>query len=153
MNLPFDVLLLILRVAFVFLLYFFLFQVIRVTSRDISRVQPRRVADPADPVEESGYGALIVVQTGQAQLVPGQRLPLEPYTTLGRRLSNTIQLDDDFISGEHTIISLREDGNWWVEDAGSTNGTYVNGMRITAPVQIRNDDAVGVGRVELRLEI
>jgi len=152
-NLPFDVLLVVLRVAFVFLLYFFLFQVIRVTSRDISRTQPRAVVAADAMPEESAYGVLIVVQPGQAKLLPGQRLPLEPYTTLGRRLSNTIQLDDDFVSGEHTRISIREDGNWWVEDAGSTNGTYVNGMKISAPVQVRNGDTVGIGRVELRLEV
>ncbi len=152
-NLPFDVLLVVLRVAFIFLLYFFLFQVIRVTSRDISRAQPRPLIDTGVGAEESAYGTLVVVQPGQAKLLPGQRLPLEPYTTLGRRLSNTIQVDDDFASGEHTIISIREDGNWWVEDAGSTNGTYVNGVKITAPTQVRSGDTVGIGRAELQLEI
>ena len=151
-NLPFDVLLVVLRVAFIFLLYFFLFQVIRVTSRDISRAQPRTVVAGPE-TDESAYGALVVVQPGQAKLLPGQRLPLEPYTTLGRRLSNTIQVDDDFASGEHTIISIREDGNWWVEDAGSTNGTYVNGVKINAPTQVRSGDTIGIGRAELRLEV
>lgn len=152
-NLPFDVLLVILRVAFVFLLYFFLFQVIRVTSRDVSRVQPRPTLAEAGVAEESAYGALIVMQPGQTGWKPGTRLPLEPYTTIGRRLSNTIQLEDDFASGEHTRISIHEDGNWWVEDAGSTNGTYVNGVKITAPTMVRSGDTVGIGRVELRLEM
>lgn len=153
-NLPFDVLLLVLRVAFIFIIYFFLFQVVRVTSRDISRVaaRPPQADDKVLP-DESAYGAMVVLQAGQSGLRPGQRLPLEAYTTLGRRITNTIQLEDDFISGEHTSVSLREDGNWWAEDMGSTNGTYVNGARIAAPVLVRNGDSIGVGRVEFRLDV
>lgn len=148
-NLPFDVLIVSLRIVFVFLIYFFLYQVIRVTTREVSRVQP--VAAAAQSAEEAALGYLVVVQPGQSGLKVGQQLPLLAYTTLGRRQTNTIPLEDDFISGEHTLISLREDGNWWLEDVGSTNGSYLNGKRITQAQVVGPDDLVGVGRVELRL--
>ena len=46
-------------------------------------------------------------------------------TSLGRKPSNAIVLDDDFISGEHSLVSWR-DGRAWLEDVASTNGTFLN---------------------------
>jgi len=149
-NLPFDILIVSLRFIFVFLIYFFLYQVVRVITRDISRVQP--VAAAAEAAGDDGpLGQLVVVQPGKSGLRIGQSLPLLAYTTMGRRQTNTIPLEDDFISGEHSILSLREDGNWWLEDGGSTNGTYLNGKRIDQPTPVGPGDLVGVGRVELRI--
>jgi len=142
-SLPFDIFILLLRVAFIFLLYFFLFQVVRVLMRDLRQVQPA-------PPPPALYGQAVVVDPGSSRLTPGTAFNLEPVTTLGRKLTNTIPLDDNFVSGEHARLFLR-DNRWWVEDWNSTNGTQVNGAEITQPTPLLDGDIVGVGGVRLKL--
>jgi hypothetical protein len=143
-NIPFDIFILLVRLAFVFLLYFFLFQVVRVLVRDLRQVRPA-------PVAPNPYGQVVVVDPGSGTLTPGTAFNLEPVTTIGRRMSNTIALDDNFVSGEHARLFLRENG-WWVEDWNSTNGTQLNGAEVTRPTPILDGDIVGVGGVRLKLQ-
>jgi hypothetical protein len=142
-NLPFDIVILLLRLAFVFLLYFFVFQVVRTLTRDLRGVKP--VEAPVSP-----YGRLIVVNPGSTGIAPGTGFNLEPITTIGRRLTHTIVLDDNFISGEHSLLTWR-DGHWWAEDYRSTNGTLLNGAELTRPTAMRDGDVLTIGGVQLKL--
>jgi pSer/pThr/pTyr-binding forkhead associated (FHA) protein len=74
---------------------------------------------------------------------------LQAVTSLGRKPSNSIILDDDFVSGEHSLISWR-DGRPWLEDVASTNGTFLNDAEVTRPVSISEGDIVGIGGVRLK---
>src|SRR5436190_13302229 len=115
-TLPFDIFILGLRIAFIGLLYLFIFQVMRVMVRDL------RQAGPAEaPPARSRYGKLVVVEPGRSRLAPGTVFTLQAVTSLGRKPSNAIVLDDDFISAEHALISWR-DSRPWLEDVASTNG-------------------------------
>jgi hypothetical protein len=142
-NLPFDIVVFLLRIVFVFFLYFFLFQIVRVLSRDLRTVKPPE----ATP---SPYGRAVIVEPGSMQIAPGVSYQLQPITSLGRKLSNTIVLDDNFVSGEHTLLTWR-DGRWWVEDVASTNGTFVNGAEVTRPTPLLDGDVIGVGGVQLKI--
>jgi hypothetical protein len=142
-NLPFDIVILLLRLAFVFLLYFFVFQVVRTLTRDLRGVKP--VEAPVSP-----YGRLIVVTPGSTGMAPGSGFNLEPITSIGRRLTNTIVLDDNFISGEHTLLTWRDE-HWWAEDYRSTNGTLLNGAELTRPTAMRDGDVLTIGGVQLKL--
>jgi len=93
---------------------------------------------------------LIVVNGGDSGLIPGDILPIEPVTSLGRDLSNTVALRDTFASAEHALLSLRDD-LWWLEDLGSTNGTFVNGAQIEEHTLVADGDIIRVGQVELKL--
>jgi pSer/pThr/pTyr-binding forkhead associated (FHA) protein len=144
-NIPFDIFILLVRLAFVFLLYFCLFQVVRVLIRDLRQVRPA-------PVAPNPYGQVVVVEPGSSPvLTPGMTFNLEPVTTIGRKMSNTIPLDDNFVSGEHARLFLRENG-WWVEDWNSTNGTQLNGAEVTRPTPVLDGDILGVGGVRLKLQ-
>ena len=57
---------------------------------------------------------------------------------------------DTFVSQLHARL-YRRDGRMWVEDLGSTNGTYVNSKRLTSPLSLRRGDRVQVGRTVLEL--
>ena len=71
---------------------------------------------------------------------------------VGREGENDIPLvRDEFSSGRHARFEPRRDGVW-VEDIGSTNGTYVNGVRLTAPRKLSSGDVVRVGETDLRFE-
>lgn len=145
-NLSFDGFILLLRVILIFLIYFFLFQVIRVIIREI-----RSVATPATErsiVEPGGH--LIVKTPGHSGLRAGVRLALEPVTVIGRHPRATIQIDDGFVSSEHVQVAWN-DGNWWVTDLGSTNGTVLNGKPITVPIGMHFGDIIEIGDVQLQL--
>lgn len=96
-------------------------------------------------------GRLVVVGAGAATRL-GASYALLPLTTLGRAPTNTIVLDDTFCSQEHALVT-RRDGQWWLEDRGSSNGTRLNGEPVREPVVLSSGDVIGVGRLELRVEL
>ena len=146
-ELPFEWFILILRIIFIALLYFFVFQVIRVVSREM-----RAVADP-DVTRSTGErvsGALQVEDPGQTGLHRGQIFELDPVSVIGRDRRATISVEHSFVSTEHSQLSW-EDGQWWASDLRSTNGTYVNGSRITVSTALQPGDHIQVGDVTFRL--
>ncbi|CAN5184121.1 hypothetical protein BH18CHL2_BH18CHL2_03270 [soil metagenome] len=81
----------------------------------------------------------------------GERLPLRAVTSIGRDRGNYLVVEDEAASARHAVVSFT-DGEWWVEDAGSTNGTIVNGSRIWEKERLHFGDEVTVGRIGMRLE-
>lgn len=143
-DVPFEWFVLILRILFIFLLYFFVFQVIRVISRDL------RSSAQSDQPTTSMHGALLIDDPGESDLLRGELFHLDPVTVIGRHPKATISLDVTFVSSEHAQVSW-ERGSWWVTDLHSTNGTYVNGQRIEVPTRISNGDVVEIGGTRMRL--
>ncbi len=142
-TLPFDIFILGLRIAFIALIYLFIFQVMRVIVRDLRQVAP------VETPPRSKYGKLVIAEPGHSRLAPGTVFTLQAVTSLGRKPSNTIVLDDDFVSGEHSLVSWR-DGRAWLEDVASTNGTFLNEAEIVRPTAISEGDILGVGDVRLK---
>lgn len=82
----------------------------------------------------------------------GTRLPLSGSSVLiGRAPGATLQVSDDFASSRHARI-FQQSGVWFLEDLGSTNGTFVSGQRVTGPVPLEVGTAVQIGQsmIELR---
>jgi len=71
---------------------------------------------------------------------------------IGRNLGNDIVITDEEMSSRHACFS-RADGKFWVEDLGSTNGTFVNGQRIQAPTSLRDEDLLKMGRTFLKFKV
>lgn len=142
-NLSIGVILLMLRVAVVFLLYFFLWQVLRVVARDVHSGGPA-------PAPASPYGQLVVVAAGQTGIPVGKAFPLSPHTVIGRSTDVEVSLNDSFLSIEHARLEWRN-GVWMLEDLNSTNGTYLNGFEVSASTEVHDSDVIRVGRVELKL--
>jgi len=145
-----SLIILALRVGAVLLLYLFLLGVVAVIWRewrDAARQVEEARRDAARPL-----GRLVVVQGGSTDLLPGQSFLLSVVTALGRSPSNTVIVDEPFASSEHALIALRG-GRWWLEDLASTNGTYLNGQRLTAPAIVGTGDEIGIGGVRLRIEL
>ena len=146
--LPFDWFLFLLRVLFIFLLYFFLYQIFRVTSRELTALATANTQPPRAPGPAVG-GRLVMVDGGESGLGPGTTFLLRAVTTVGRHPDSTVAIDEPFVSSEHAELS-HADGRWWVRDLGSTNGTFVNGNRVRVPTGIRPGDIVQFGRVQLQ---
>lgn len=148
--------LLVLRLLAVVVLYAFLIVIIYVIWCDLRETSPAGsqntqvlmpVDEPAAPV-----GRLRVVAGQEARLSPGEVFPLQAHLTLGRAPDNHIVLSDAYVSSYHARLD-RRDGEWWLTDLGSRNGTRLNDVPITKSIPLVNGDVIGVGQVELRLEI
>jgi hypothetical protein len=131
-----------LRLLFLALLYLFLFAVVRILVRDLR-------AAAREPGTE--LGRLHVLASPAGEPPAGAVFGLDALTTLGRDVNNTIVVEDPFASAEHAVLSFRG-RTWYVEDLGSTNGTYVNGGRVDGVAPIGFGDELQVGQVRLRLE-
>jgi hypothetical protein len=142
--LPFEWFVLLLRIIFIFLLYFFIFQVVRVVLREMSFV-----ATPSDDLSDDVPGHLVVVSAGNSGLRRGSLLELEPVTVIGRHPRATVRLDDSFVSNQHAQVSWNE-GRWWLTDLDSTNGTLLNGRPVTSPTGLRYGDVIAIGDVQLQ---
>jgi hypothetical protein len=139
---PFTLSLWVLRLVFVGLIYLFFFVVVRLLWRDIRS---------AVRASNSPLGRLVVLASPEGQPAAGASLPLDAVTTLGRDVNNSVVVDDDFVSAEHAMLTFR--GRvWFLEDRGSTNGTYLNGQLVQGVVPLGYGDEIGLGAVRLRLE-
>lgn len=148
MPLQIDSFLLILRILLVVLLYLFLMQVVIAITRDLRKTAANN-ADGATRVPRV-LGHLVVVDSGPSNILPGTSFDLEAQTNIGRGPTNVIQLPDSFISAEHTRLSFRN-GIWYVQDAGSVNGTYVNNQPAREALPAKVGDIIRVGYIQFKL--
>ncbi len=142
-DITIEFLILALRIAVVFLLYLFLYQVLRTITREL------RTAG-AETTPASQYGYLTIINPGQSGLPPGKKFPLDQSNTIGRAITNDIPLNDTFLSSEHALLEW-DGSSWIVEDLGSTNGSWVNGRELDQPMPVNYGDIIQVGHVEMKL--
>lgn len=143
-----DQFLLILRLLVIVLLYLFLMQVVIAITRDLRKAATTNVEGPGKAAAAAGH--FVVVDSGPSNILPGTRFDLAPQTTIGRGPTNTIQIPDNFISAEHTRVWFKN-GQWFVQDAGSVNGTFVNNQPAYNALPAKNGDIVRVGYIQFKL--
>jgi hypothetical protein len=143
-----DVFLLILRLLLIVLLYLFLMQVVIAITRDLRKTA--QMSTNSESKTPPIVGHLVVIDSGPSSIVPGTPFDLYPQTTIGRGPTNTIQLPEGFISAEHTRLWYRN-GTWYVQDAGSTNGTYLNNQPAREALPARPGDIIQVGFIRFKL--
>jgi hypothetical protein len=99
------------------------------------------------------YGRLVVLHYIDNALVSAEEEhPLLPLTRLGRSPTNAVIVRDSFASGEHAQISLRN-GQWWLEDLNSRNGTLLNEVPVIQPTIMTDGDVVGIGNLRYKIEL
>jgi pSer/pThr/pTyr-binding forkhead associated (FHA) protein len=128
---------------------------VRTAGRDLRLPQESFILRPALAGGAIGQainpGRLVVVQSQVLKVGEEFGLDANPLT-VGRGTQNDVSIDgDEFASARHVRVEPRRDGVW-VSDVGSTNGTYVNGVRIDRPRKLVPGDVVRVGETELRFE-
>ena len=162
MNIAVDEALLALKVAFIVLLYLFIWRIVRSASRDFRTGSGAAAAGESvimRPGEAAGLGlepvqrAKLVVLKSPAldagEVVQVDSLPV----AVGRGGQNEVPLyGDEFASAEHARFESKRDG-LWVEDIGSSNGTFVNGARVTTPRRLSKGDVVRIGQTDFRVEL
>jgi len=149
-----EAVLLALKIAFLVLLYLFIWRIVRTASRDLRLPRESFILRPAGGAHvgpASNPGRLVVAQS--TVLERGSEFELDSTSlTVGRGGQNDVSINgDEFASARHVRVEPRRDGVW-VHDLGSTNGTFVNGERIDRPRRLAGGDVVRVGDTELRYE-
>jgi pSer/pThr/pTyr-binding forkhead associated (FHA) protein len=151
--------LLALKLAFLVLLYLFIWRIVRSAARDLRLPQESMILAPQQAAAAGlipqpaarELGRLIVVSS--PTFADGEVFVLDSHPlTIGRAVNNDVSMpDDEYASGRHARFEPRRDGIW-VEDIGSTNGTFVNGIRLTRERKLTPCDIVRVGETDLRFE-
>jgi hypothetical protein len=151
--------LLALKIAFLILLYLFIWRIVRSAARDLRLPQESMILGPQQaaaaglvPQPQSLELGRLVVLSSPA-LDEGDVVALDAHPlTVGRGRNNDIAIpEDDYASSRHARFEPRRDGVY-VEDIGSTNGTFVNGIRLTRDRRLIPGDVVRVGETDLRYE-
>jgi hypothetical protein len=138
----FTITLWVLRLTFVGLIYVFFIVVARALWRDLRA----SVAGAG-----ASLGRLIVIGTTDGGPATGTNYPLDAVNSIGRDVNNSIVIDDTYVSADHALLTFRGRA-WYVEDHGSTNGTWVNGNRVATYLPLGYGDELQIGRIRLRLE-
>ena len=152
----YESVLLVLKIAFLVMLYLFVWRVVRTAGRDMRLPQESFILRPS---ALSGGAIGQAIQSGRLVVVASEVLEEgieydidSSAVTIGRAPQNDVSIDgDEFASARHARVEPRRDGVW-VSDLGSTNGTFVNGVRIDRPRKLVNGDVVRTGETELRYE-
>jgi hypothetical protein len=139
---PFLLTVWVVRLLFLALLYVFLFRIAKALVGDLR-------AAAREPGAE--LGRLVVVASPGGEPTEGTSLALDAIATIGRDVNNAIVVEDQFASAEHAILTFRGRA-WYIEDLGSTNGTFVNGAPVEGVSALGFGDVIQVGQVRLRLE-
>jgi len=154
-----EIALTIIKVAFLALLWLFILSAVSVIRTDLfgktvrAQDQPQELETPPPPPRRAkrqrGEPRVFMISQGNqaglsAELSAG-------VVMIGRGADCQLILDDDYVSTRHARVVSTPNGIY-VEDLGSTNGTYVNGQRITAPTTITLADTVRIGKTILKLE-
>ncbi len=156
-SVPVETALLVLKIAFLVLLYLFIWRIVRSASRDLRLPQESMILSPhqasaylAQPLARE-LGRLVVVTSevldqGEVWTIDSTAL------SVGRATDNDLSLaGDDYVSTHHARFEPRRDGVY-LADAGSTNGTFVNGIRVRSPRRLAPGDLVKIGETEMRFE-
>jgi FHA domain-containing protein len=151
----YESVLLALKIAFLVLLYLFIWRIVRTASRDLRLPQESFILRPAmagGPIGQAIHPGRLVVMTSGV-LDEGSEFELDSAPlTIGRGGQNDVVVEEDeFASARHVRVEPRRDGVW-VHDLGSTNGTFVNGARVDRPRKLVDGDVVRIGETELRFE-
>jgi pSer/pThr/pTyr-binding forkhead associated (FHA) protein len=156
-----EIALTVIKVLFLALLWLFIFSAVSVIRSDLfgktvaAPDQPRaqELESPPPPprkTKRSRGDPRIVMITGGNQAGMSAELA-GGVVLIGRGADCQLILDDDYVSTRHARIVASESGIY-VEDLGSTNGSYVNGQRITAPTSVTLADTVRIGKTVMKLE-
>lgn len=152
------------QMGFLALLWIFAFAIASAIRADLFGVRPRASAAarpeapaspaPAAPAKPAKPAKLhrgaptkvVVIEGGDS----GTQTTLSETVTMGRGSGNDVDLSDEYVSTRHARF-IPHNGQWYVEDLGSTNGTYVAGARISRPTPVGAKSTVRLGRTVLEL--
>ncbi len=130
-------------VIFIIILYFIIYYALKIMYKD----------KPSKPVKKKvkkNYG-IEVISTGESSNIKkGTIIPIIDIVTIGRREDNSVVLQDRHTSGNHARLIVKEN-NLYIQDLQSTNGTFVNGRKISTNVKLLGREEIQIGTTIFRV--
>jgi hypothetical protein len=150
-----------LKFGFLAVLYLFLIWVVRSSARDLARYSGSAAAEPVEApspkrrsrpaAQRSGAGAPRLTVVAAMGHEPGTTFDVGDGAMFGRADGADINVEDPFASSSHARIYDRG-GAMYLEDMGSTNGTYLNGRKVQSAEPLGTGDTIRIGDSEYRYE-
>jgi hypothetical protein len=126
------------RFAIIAIVYIIIFLALRIMYKDIKGGGRKK------ELKKKSFG-LEILETGKnSNLKKGGIIPIRGELTIGRRNNNSLILEDQFVSGSHARIFVKNT-DYMIEDLGSTNGTVVNEERLEGRAILRAGDEIEIG--------
>ena len=154
-----DAVLGILKIGWLVVLYFFILRIVLVVAKELKGTPATTVNSDAvisaaagrEPPSRTSSSARWSLIVHQPEALRGTTLAMQQEITIGRGGGCAIALaGDTFVSTVHARVAPR--GNdLWIEDLGSTNGTYVNAAQITEPRKLKRGDRISIGSSEIEV--
>lgn len=150
----FSVVTLILRYAFLVLLIIFVIKLVKQMFCDLANdkaLLPDALGGLSEikDIQESAGAKLTVVNSSAPDLNCGDAFEIDKDIVLGRIGSSDIVIGDTFTSSKHARVYIKK-GHYWLEDLGSTNGTFLNEVLVEQPVILADGDMFRVGGVTFK---
>lgn len=147
----FAVLLLIIRYTFLLLLLFFIIRLVKWMVSDLISTQEQKPAGLKELLEkkeisDNACGRLVVINSSSPELMNGDIFLIDRDIVLGRGGSSSIVIKDTYTSNQHARVFVKN-GQYWLEDMGSTNGTFLNDVQVQQSVILADGDRLRVGGV------
>ena len=150
-----DQLLNLLKIFLLLLLYLFFLRVLRAVWAEVTpaKATAAPVKKHTKQTRRAGArrgGGEPVLRILLPPELKGRSFPLGEEITLGRAAGCQVTIDDTYASQLHARVFQR-DGTVYVEDLGSTNGTYLNRNKVSGPMQFQRGDKLQIGNTVLEL--
>jgi hypothetical protein len=157
-----DLALFLVRIGFLAVMWIFVFSIISVIRADLfgqkvfskvaaanaPKVVSAPITAPSKPIGEPRVAAKLVVTEGARK---GLEIALRGRElTIGRSEDSDLIVDDEFASTYHAKLVLLN-GEWMLQDLNSTNGTYLDGVKVTTPTNLKLKSTVRVGKTSFEL--
>jgi len=132
-------------VLFIILLYALILSALKIMNKDVKSGGRRKQSS-----EKKSFGLEVVEVTENTSLKRGTVIPIRISVTLGRKEDNSVVLADQHVSGNHARLIIKNN-ILFIEDLGSTNGTYVNDKRIVGKVKLFGNDYIKIGSTSFKV--
>lgn len=134
----FNIVSLVFKYIFIVIVYFFIFRILKLIYLDISSV------------DNSNNGKSYIKLLNKRETIPfkiSEEYSIEKGLKFGRQVDNDVVLADNFVSKHHSEIIVDE-GEYFIKDLDSSNGTYINEEKIEDVVKLKHGDRIGIGMIE-----
>ena len=133
-------------VFFAIILYVIIYYSLKIMYKDVNKSGKKRMK-----AKGAFTFGLEIIDAGKSEnLKPGSIIPVREVITIGRRDENSIVLADPFVSSSHAKVYVKNN-EFYLEDMGSTNGTFVNGNKVVGKIKLKVKDEIRLGSTILKV--
>lgn len=133
-------------IIFIAILYSIIYQALRIMNKDVKGGGRRK--QPSSNKKMQGLEVVDVSE--EVNVKKGSVIPVRSTVSIGRKEGNSIVLTDVHVSGNHARLTIKNNV-LYIEDLNSTNGTFVNGKRISGRVKLLGNDEVKIGTTTFKV--